>query len=108
MGRHRVPPTIAVIDLHRLFRGAEWMRDALCGEPDYADVSFFPNGPVQSRRARAVCARCLVATECALYALDHGITEGLWGGMSHAERVDWKAARLIVSSGRHRPRRRQV
>lgn len=63
-----------------------WMKDALCREPAYADVSFFIELGEDSRPAKAVCGRCLVRRECREYAVAEGIWGGIWGGTSPGER----------------------
>lgn len=62
-----------------------WMRDALCREPAYAGVEFFPEGS-DIGPAQAVCGRCLVADECRRYADAITSTYGIWGGLSASER----------------------
>jgi len=71
-----------------------WMADALCAEPEYRDVPFFPERGQSAKKAREVCERCLVADECRAYAEANHITFGVWGGDS----MDFAARR----------RRRQV
>lgn len=66
-----------------------WQADALCREPEYRHVNFFPGRGEDPRPAKQVCARCLVADECVAYAMRtetvEGIT-GIWGGYSARER----------------------
>jgi WhiB family redox-sensing transcriptional regulator len=76
----------SLIDL--IYRPA-WMRDALCREPAYADVSFFPGQGEATEPAKAVCARCTVAEECLAYVTTAGdgiAGHGIWGGTSARER----------------------
>jgi hypothetical protein len=47
---------------------------------------FPPRGPDPGRKAKAVCAACPVAAECLGYALEHGIREGIWGGLGEGDR----------------------
>jgi WhiB family redox-sensing transcriptional regulator len=52
---------------------------------------FFPDGNtgpalVQTKEAKAVCARCEVAETCLKWALESGQEAGVWGGMSEGER----------------------
>ena len=52
---------------------------------------FFPVGtgePARRQvdRARAVCSRCTIATECLEWAVASGIDEGVWGGLSAEQR----------------------
>lgn len=37
-------------------------------------------------RAKAICAQCPVSVECLDYADEHGISSGIWGGMTGHER----------------------
>ena len=62
-----------------------WHADALCQE--YPDVNFFPTRPRQAERAQAVCARCLVVSECLEWALgEPAWLAGVWGGTTPADR----------------------
>lgn len=68
---------------------AEWWSLAACRSAD-PDL-FFPivtSGPAQTqiRRAKAVCARCVVRHDCLRYALSAGSLQGVWGGMSEEDR----------------------
>jgi WhiB family redox-sensing transcriptional regulator len=68
---------------------AEWWSRAACQSAD-PDL-FFPisrSGPAaaQIRRAKAVCAGCVVQPECLGYALAADPVQGVWGGMSEEER----------------------
>lgn len=66
-----------------------WMRDAACRE--HPEVDFFPQrGDIRSvRRAKEVCARCLVREECLAWGLrwdQSGNPLGIWGGLSGRQR----------------------
>ena len=61
-----------------------WQRDALCLE--HPEVEFFIERGDSCAPAKAVCARCLVRTECLEYALANSIQHGVWGGLSGRER----------------------
>jgi WhiB family redox-sensing transcriptional regulator len=68
---------------------AEWWSLAACQSAD-PDL-FFPishSGPAaaQVRRAKAVCADCVVRSDCLQYALAADPVHGVWGGMSEEER----------------------
>lgn len=84
-----------------------WEADALCREPEYGALPWFPEVGQDPATARAVCARCLARPECLEFALAAGIDAGVWGGETPAGlkriRRERKAARLVVSSGRARP-----
>jgi WhiB family redox-sensing transcriptional regulator len=64
-----------------------WRRDALCREPAYSDVTWFPTRGEDAEPARAVCQRCAVQEECAAFmgALG-GRLEGVWAGTSGRDR----------------------
>lgn len=51
----------------------------------HADA-WFPTEQHTERAARKLCAGCPVKVECATYALAVPGLEGVWGGMSAAER----------------------
>lgn len=63
-----------------------WMAQALCRETD--TDGFFPD-PGDSLTARAAiqtCRLCDVREQCLNYAITHGETHGVWGGMTPRER----------------------
>lgn len=52
---------------------------------------FFPvtetgPGAAQVARAKAVCNTCPVVADCLAFALEHGLTDGVFGGLSASER----------------------
>lgn len=63
-------------------------------DPD-KDAIFFPPSSMKptereyhrKRVVDPVCGECPVRTKCAQYAIEVGIPEGWWGGMSPQERV---------------------
>ena len=61
-----------------------WQTHAACVgvDPDL----FYPERGEDSRPAKAVCAECIVATECLEYALANRETYGIWGGRSENQR----------------------
>jgi WhiB family transcriptional regulator, redox-sensing transcriptional regulator len=68
---------------------ADWWSRAACATAD-PDL-FFPISPAgpalrQVTRAKAICARCDIRRECLQYALGAGSIQGVWGGMTEAER----------------------
>lgn len=72
-----------VVDLlAELIDRPAWMADALCKEPAYAEVSFFPASGESLEPARAICGRCLVQAECRTYAVETDERHGMWGGTS--------------------------
>jgi WhiB family redox-sensing transcriptional regulator len=71
------------------FPRGHWRERAACRSED--PELFFPLGEVglsrtQIERARAVCHRCPVMTACGSWALRNGESDGVWGGMTAAER----------------------
>lgn len=73
----------------------EWREHALCRgmDPD----KFHPERWAQQkvRDAKAVCAKCPVATDCLEYALKNAEKIGIWGGTSEVERVRIRRQRGI-------------
>jgi WhiB family redox-sensing transcriptional regulator len=57
------------------------------------DVDFFPSDGAGVAVARRVCTNCPVRARCLEYALDEGITHGVWGGASDRERQRMRSAR---------------
>ncbi|MET7900842.1 WhiB family transcriptional regulator [Streptomyces sp. NPDC005336] len=68
----------------------EWWRNAACTHED--PELFFPVGVAgpsaqqQEARAKEVCGYCPVVHECLEYALETGMTHGVWGGTGEEER----------------------
>lgn len=67
-----------------------WMSEGACVGLDQPDVLFFP-AKVSGRKtdyteAKKICVTCPVRIHCLSYAIAHGITEGLWGGLTERER----------------------
>lgn len=64
---------------------AAWMQDAACRSAD--PELFFPGqGNGTADGARAVCATCPVVTACLDFAAVNGISEGVFGGLTAAQR----------------------
>lgn len=61
-----------------------WMTDALCAETD-PDIFFVDKGQSVAP-ARSICRRCIVRTDCLMYALETEPPYGVWGGLTTAER----------------------
>jgi WhiB family transcriptional regulator, redox-sensing transcriptional regulator len=72
--------------------GRSWRLRAACRRVDSA-VFFSPDAEqgrereVREVRAKAICARCPVIRECAVYALTAGERYGVWGGLSEQDRA---------------------
>ncbi|MFD7503492.1 WhiB family transcriptional regulator [Streptomyces sp. NPDC059850] len=68
----------------------EWWQSAACVDED--PELFFPVGvagpaaQAQQAQAKEVCHRCPVTHECLVYALETGVTHGVWGGTDEEER----------------------
>jgi WhiB family transcriptional regulator, redox-sensing transcriptional regulator len=68
---------------------ANWHDQAACRDAD-PDL-FFPAGPTgpalrQVDEAKRICRSCPVEARCLAWALDHGVTDGVWGGTTEDER----------------------
>jgi WhiB family redox-sensing transcriptional regulator len=78
------------------FRGGgetshEWMADGACRSA--RGVDFFPTDGAGVAAAQKVCAACPVRRPCLQFALDLGITHGVWGGTSDRERQRMRSPR---------------
>lgn len=68
-----------------------WAGWAACaGSPTHL---FYPRKHIKAAEAKAICARCPVASQCLEEALDRGDQYGIWGGMSVEERKAYKRER---------------
>jgi WhiB family redox-sensing transcriptional regulator len=63
-----------------------WMRDAECGSVEDPDL-FFSNRMEDIKVATDTCRLCIVRFQCAEYALNNNIEEGVWGGLSENDRA---------------------
>ena len=52
---------------------------------------FFPGRGESAEPARRVCAECPVRQPCLDYAISHGITHGIWGGLTERDRRPLRA-----------------
>lgn len=63
--------------------------EAQCAEMANPDL-FFPESKEELEQVlpmlRKTCGSCIHQAECLKFALDEGITEGIWGGKTPAER----------------------
>ncbi len=69
----------------------EWMTKAACTDPTIKPEIFFTSNETGSRRgwdrkAKKVCAKCGVRTECLKAALRGSVRDGVWGGLNPTER----------------------
>jgi WhiB family transcriptional regulator, redox-sensing transcriptional regulator len=68
---------------------ANWREDAACRNTD--PELFFPigtTGPAlrQIQEAKRICRTCPARSQCLAFALDHGVTDGVWGGTTEDQR----------------------
>jgi WhiB family redox-sensing transcriptional regulator len=68
---------------------ANWRDDAACRDAD-PDL-FFPIGTAgpalrQIGEAKRICRTCSAQAQCLSWALDNGVTDGVWGGTTEDER----------------------
>lgn len=93
--RNRLEAMIAGFDLDDLLHPPAWHADAACR--DHPELSWFPDRGEDLRPARAVCASCLVRSECLSAALEDAYTNGVWGGTSERERRRMRRAAPIAA-----------
>ncbi len=67
---------------------SRWQRSAACRGTGPA--IFFPAGnpklaQLEEEQAKALCASCPVRTHCLAFAVEHGKTDGVWGGLNAEE-----------------------
>jgi len=68
-----------------LFQRPAWQRRGACRGAGTAP--FFPRRGEDVRPAKALCAACVVRSDCLDYALADPDLAGIWGGMSERERA---------------------
>lgn len=81
--------------------GTEWTHRAACRDEDpelFFPVSEVGPGARQVEQAKAVCARCPVQRECLEFALDNGLGDGVFGGLTGDERRKLAAAQRRSST----------
>ncbi|MGH3186604.1 MAG: WhiB family transcriptional regulator [Streptosporangiaceae bacterium] len=66
-----------------------WRDGVACRDAD--PELFFPigtTGPAvgQAEKAKRICRVCAVRIQCLAWALDKGVTDGVWGGTTPDER----------------------
>ncbi|MDX2819922.1 WhiB family transcriptional regulator [Streptomyces ipomoeae] len=70
-----------------------WQPHGVCHgmDPEDADVTFFPlpRDHEAIAEAKELCAACPVKRECLNFALENVLKEGIWGGLTEAERRPW-------------------
>jgi WhiB family transcriptional regulator, redox-sensing transcriptional regulator len=85
-----------------------WREGVACLDAD--PELFFPIGTQggslgQIEEAKRICRRCPVRLQCLAWALDTGVTDGVWGGTTPDER---RIIRRPIEPGSARPRFTQV
>ncbi|MFE7972967.1 WhiB family transcriptional regulator [Streptomyces shenzhenensis] len=76
----------SVPDTHT--RPTDWLALAPC--KDDPDAMFPGINPQHIEKAKAFCRRCTAVERCLQWALDTGTEEGVWGGLTEAERRPYK------------------
>ncbi|WSQ12949.1 WhiB family transcriptional regulator [Streptomyces sp. NBC_01231] len=70
-----------------------WHTRSVCDgmDPEDADATFFPlpRDHEAIAEAKELCAQCPVRRDCLNYALENDLKEGVWGGLTEAERRPW-------------------
>jgi WhiB family redox-sensing transcriptional regulator len=88
--------------MHRM----NWETDARCNEYD-PEIFFDPRVRFE-RKAKSICGRCEVRSQCLSYALQTRIEFGVWGGLNGKERralrgstkeSDWREVAEKVAVG---------
>jgi WhiB family transcriptional regulator, redox-sensing transcriptional regulator len=89
-------PNLALL-LIGLTDGGRWKPIAACRSADpelFFPVSASDSNPAQVAEAIAVCAGCLVRSQCLDYAIRTRQMHGIWGGMTEEERYRVVQAQL--------------
>lgn len=68
---------------------SEWMEKALCAQVD-PDLFHPDKANPTSRKAKEVCFRCEVRSECLSWALENPAVGGILGGTTEKERFQIK------------------
>ncbi|MGH7192129.1 MAG: WhiB family transcriptional regulator [Candidatus Saccharimonadales bacterium] len=81
-----------------------WVRQALCATADPGIFFLAHDDPAV--KAKEICRRCPVTTDCLQHALDGHEQYGIWGGLNPAERANLR--RKLRSSNQGRPSRKSA
>jgi WhiB family redox-sensing transcriptional regulator len=65
--------------------GMSWEMEARCRA--YDPEIFFEPRARSERRAKAICSKCEVRTQCLAFALQSRSEFGVWGGLNVRERA---------------------
>jgi hypothetical protein len=74
-----------------------WEEDAACRGMD--TEWWFTSEEYDGMRGRSVCVKCPVQWDCAMFAVQEGIWDGIWGGMTPPERRDWAKGKGVPRHG---------
>ncbi|MGW8700139.1 WhiB family transcriptional regulator [Streptomyces eurythermus] len=70
-----------------------WQPHGVCHgmDPEDADATFFPlpRDHEAIADAKELCGPCPVRRDCLNYALENDLKDGIWGGLTEAERRPW-------------------
>jgi WhiB family redox-sensing transcriptional regulator len=58
---------------------------------------FFPGRGESAEAARQICAGCPVREPCLDYAISHGITHGIWGGLAERDRRALRSRHTVAA-----------
>ncbi|MFE9684504.1 WhiB family transcriptional regulator [Streptomyces sp. NPDC006285] len=90
--RHITNHAAPAIDL-RGIGDTSWQSRGACHgmDPMTADAVFFPlpRDHEAIAEAKEMCSICPVQRDCLNYALENDLREGVWGGLTEAERRPW-------------------
>jgi len=86
--RHRIPALPVPALAGRQYR-------AVCRGTDLE--VFFPGRGESAEPARQICAGCPVRQRCLDYAISHGITHGIWGGLTERDRRPLRVHHTIAA-----------
>ena len=73
----------------------EWMREANCRNMD-TDLFFPELGAQYSTFAKEVCKECPVQDPCLWYANKNREMDGMYGGMTPNQRLQWRRKKNVT------------
>jgi WhiB family redox-sensing transcriptional regulator len=82
----------------------DWRQSGACGDMNPDDLFADPGSPDEVR-VLAACAACPVRRQCLAFAVEQGIADGIWGGMTEGDLRRLlgtaRTASPLCTSGRH-------
>lgn len=69
----------------------EWTELSLCVDMD--KNLFFPDSYSGVIKAKRICSKCPVSTQCLDYAMRNDINYGVWGGLGETDRLRLRKTR---------------